>query len=135
MSGFANKGPQDYPPASVYPSGPALIDMSVIAAGGGHSAVNAIVARAGGGQPLATPLPAGINRIATCATAGDSVMLPVSVGGQIVAVYNAGAAACTVYPAIATSTINGAASASLPNTKSALFCSSATGAWFMVLSA
>lgn len=135
MSGFANKGPQDYPPASTYPSGPALIDMSVIAGGGGHSGVTGIVARAGGGQANATPLPAGINRIVTCATAADSVMLPRSIGGQIIAVYNAGAAACTVYPALATETINSAASVSVPAAKGALFCSSTVSSWFMVLSA
>jgi len=139
MSGFSNRGPQDNPNTSPYPSGPALIDMSLIAGGGGHSATTNITARAGGGQATATPLTAGINRIAVCATAGDSVALPRSVGGQIISVYNGGAAAMQVFAAVGTSdTINsvaGSTGVSLAAAKGALFCSSAPGSWFWNLSA
>lgn len=135
MASFQNQGPQDVSGPSVYPSGPALIDMTVIAGGGGHSATTGLVAHAGGGQAAATPLPSGVNRIATCATAADSVILPRSVGGQIIAVFNGGAAACTVWPLLATDTINGAANASVGAGKGCMFCSSTAGSWFTVLSA
>ena len=139
MSGFSNRGPQDQPATSTYPSGPALVDMSVIAAGGGHSAVTNLTARAGGGQGNAVPLIAGINRITVCATAADSVALPKAIGGQIISVYNGGAAAMQVFAAVGTSdTINGVAGStgvSLAAAKGAFFCSSAPGSWFWNLSA
>lgn len=60
-----------------------------------------ITAFAGGGQADAVLLTANIVEIATCATAGDSVKLPVIaaefVGMQIV-ITNHGAAACDVFP-------------------------------------
>lgn len=135
MASFANQGPQDVSTPAVYPSGPSLIDMTVIASGGGHSATTGLVAHAGGGQAAATPLPSGVNRIATCATAADSVILPKSVGGQIIAVFNGGAASCTVWPLLATDTINGASNFAVAAGKGAFFCSSTAGSWFSVLSA
>lgn len=139
MAAFQNQGPQDQPATSTYPSGPALIDMSVIAGGGGHSAVTNITARAGGGQANAVPLNAGINRITTCATAADSVALPKATGGQIISVYNGGAAATQVFAAAgSTDTINavaGSTGVSLAAAKGAFFCSSAPGSWFWNLSA
>ena len=135
MASFQNQGPQDVGGPTVYPTGPALVDMSVIAGGGGHSAVTGLTAHAGGGQAAATPLTAGVNRINTCATAADSCILPKSVGGQIISVFNGGAAACTVWPLNATDTVNGAANVSIPAGKGAMFCSSTSGSWFTVLSA
>lgn len=62
------------------------------------SVVVGLVAKAGGGQALATPLTGSINRISTAATAGDSVLLPVAdVLGKPVTVFNAGAASMNVF--------------------------------------
>jgi hypothetical protein len=139
MPSFANQGPQDQPPTSQYPPGPQLFDPSIIAAGGGHSPADGIVAHAGGGQAAATPLRASISRITTCATAADSVCLPRSAGGQFIVVMNAGAAACQVFAAPGSSdTINGVAGStgvSLAAAKSAAFSSPAVGVWFWNLSA
>lgn len=136
MASFQNQGPQDQPTAGIYPTGPALVDMSIIAGGGGHSATTNITAFAGGGQANATKLPSGVNRITTCATAGDSVMLPLAIGGQILSVFNGGAASCQVWPTLATTTINGVTTGfAVPAGKGCMFCSSTTGSWFTVLSA
>jgi hypothetical protein len=47
-----------------------------------------LVALAGGGQTGATPLPAAINRVDTCASNSDSVMLPQAIPGRQITVYN-----------------------------------------------
>lgn len=52
------------------------------------SAAIGIVAHAGGGQALATPLVAAINQIDTCATNADSVVLPPAIPGRQVRVNN-----------------------------------------------
>ena len=139
MSGFANRGPQDQTSTSSYASGPQLFDPSVAAAGGGRSYAGTVTARAGGGRANATKLAAAINRITTCATAADSVALPPAVGGQVIYVQNAGAAACQVFADANTSdTINGVAAAtgvSLAAGKSASVNSPAPGVWGWVLSA
>jgi hypothetical protein len=61
---------------------------------------DSITAFATGGQANATQLVAAINRVTVCATAGDSVKLPVSQGnvGLTVMVINAGAASLNVFP-------------------------------------
>lgn len=43
--------------------------------------LDGVTARAGGGQALATALTGQVNRITVCASANDSVRLPVSVAG------------------------------------------------------
>lgn len=53
-----------------------------------NSAIDGIVAHAGGGQALATPLTAMINRVTTVATVGDSVVLPAATAGIEIVVYN-----------------------------------------------
>ena len=60
-----------------------------------------ITAHAGGGQALAVPLTTAINRVAVCATIGDSVVLPSTAGniGVVVTVINAGAQSLNVFPA------------------------------------
>lgn len=63
---------------------------------------NAITARAGGGQALATALTAQANRVTVVATAGDSVLLPPAVAGLVISVANADAAdSMNVYPSSA----------------------------------
>lgn len=47
-----------------------------------------IVALAGGGQAGATPLPAALNSVDTCASDSDSVILPLAIAGQSVRVLN-----------------------------------------------
>jgi hypothetical protein len=139
MSGFANKGPQDAGSPSSYSAGAQLFDPAVAAMGGGRSYANALTARAGGGRPNATKLPAAINRITTCATAADSVALPPAVGGMVIYLQNSGASACQVFADPATSdTINGVAAAtgiSLAAAKACTFASPGPGIWFSVLTA
>jgi hypothetical protein len=139
MSGFANRGPQDNVSTSSYSPGHQLFDPSAAALGGGRSYAAGITATAGGTRAAAARLSAAVNRIAVCATAADSVYLPPAVGGQVVYVQNAGAAACQIFAAPGTSdTINGVAAAtgvSLATTKSASFASSGPGVWYWVLSA
>lgn len=63
-----------------------------------ESTTDAIVARAGGGQGLATPLTSKFNRVATVATAADSVLLPAALAGLAIRVRNDGANAMNVFP-------------------------------------
>lgn len=65
-----------------------------------------IVARAGGGQALATPLTSHVNNIATVASATDSIRLPLGFPGLEVWVRNAGANSAQVFTS-RTGTING----------------------------
>ena len=69
-----------------------------------------LTALAGGGQTGATALIEGINIVTVCATAQDSVMLPIArAGGMIVRVINLGAQPCQVFGNSATAdTISGA---------------------------
>lgn len=53
------------------------------------SAQSGIVARAGGGQALATPLTAAYNEVDTCVTNNDSVQLPPAIPGLQIVIYNA----------------------------------------------
>lgn len=62
------------------------------------AATGAITAFATGGQASGTLLTSGFNRISVCATAADSVKLPVSAKGMWVRVVNNGAAAAAVFP-------------------------------------
>jgi hypothetical protein len=65
-----------------------------------QSAVNSLTAFATGGQASATALTATINRVTTVATIGDSVKLPTSAVGMVIAVSNAAAAnAMDIFPA------------------------------------
>lgn len=77
---------------------------------GMQSVANAVTARAGGTQALATPLTAAFNRISVCATAADSVALPLAVAGLEIAIANDGAASAQVFGA-GTDTINSVATA------------------------
>jgi hypothetical protein len=122
-----------------YDRGPQLFDPGLITGGGGFSAVTGLVAHAGGTRAAALPLTACINHITTCATAADSVSLPVAIGGQELTVINSGAASAQVFAAPGTSdTINGVAAATgiaLAAAGKAQFVSPGPGLWFSVLSA
>jgi hypothetical protein len=134
------------PTAVSYPVGRAINfnvgvgmhDISMLASGNGWSAAS-IAARAGGTRAAATPITSALTLIAVCATANDSVTLPPAVGGQVVWVFNGGAASAQVYAANGTSdTISGVAAATgvaLASGKGETFFSPISGAWFGVLSA
>lgn len=90
-----------------------------------------VTAHAGGTKAAATALAAQFNRIGTCATADDSVLLPAAVVGRFVVVFNDGAAAARVFGA-GTDTIDGVATATgvpLTNAKRAIFMCLTAGAW------
>jgi hypothetical protein len=98
-----------------------------------------LTAHSGGGQALATAIPALLNRFTTVATAADSAVLPASQGitGASITVINAGAASMQVYGS-GTDTINGVAygtGVALPAGKTASFFTTVAGAWHMQLSA
>ena len=102
-----------------------------------QSAADAITAFAGGGQTNATALPASFNRVATVATANDSVKLPASVAGRSVYVVNGSANSMQVFGA-GTDTINDVATATgvaQAAGKSATYFCPVAGKWYRVLSA
>lgn len=70
--------------------GPRLIDGHDFATlfNASQSYAKGIVAHAGGGQALATPLTAALNQIDTCASDNDSVMLPPAIPGLTVTINN-----------------------------------------------
>lgn len=92
---------------------------------------NAITAFAGGGQTSATQIVAQLNRITTCATAGDSVKLPLAVPGALLYIANTGAAYANVFPflgdAIGTLAVNTAVSC--PAGSSVRFTCEVAGTW------
>lgn len=134
------------PTAVSYPSGRAvnfnvgtgMHDISMLASGNGWSAAS-ITAHAGGTQAAATQIASAVTLIAVCATAGDSVILPPAMGGQVMWLINAGAASAQVFTAIGLGgTINGVAGTTgiaLAAGKAMTLISPIQGAWFGVLSA
>lgn len=104
------------------------------------SVEDAITATAGGTQAAARALTAAVNRISVCATAADSVKLPLAEAGARVVVRNDGAASCQVFGS-GTDTINSTATATgvaLANGKSGAYhCVKAApaGNWIFILSA
>lgn len=101
---------------------------------GGISRKDAIVAFAGGGKASATPLFNSFNRIGTCATGGDSVLLPKAIAGSAVFVRNDGAQSCNMFGK-GTDTIDAAPTANATALAAAhgvmLMCVTA-GAWVRV---
>jgi hypothetical protein len=83
--------------------GKGLIDGSILqeALAPAQQVTVGVTAHAGGTQALAVPMTTAINRVAVCATAGDSVVLPGTAGniGVVVTVINAGAQSLNVFPA------------------------------------
>ncbi len=63
-----------------------------------YRTVTGITAYATGGQTNAVQLTASVNVVTTCATAQDSVKLPLAAEGLEVKVINVGAASCDVFP-------------------------------------
>ena len=97
----------------------------------------AVTAKAGGGQATATAITTTFVNVSVCATAADSVQLPLAVAGQVIFVRNSGAASLQVFAANgSTDTINGTAGstgvAHATATGKFYFCttSAPAGAWF-----
>lgn len=94
---------------------------------------NGLTAHSGGGQASALALVSYVNNISTVAAVGDSVRLPVSAAGMVIAVGNSATNAMQVYGA-GTDTINAVATGTgvtqQPNTVCFYECSAA-GAWFV----
>jgi hypothetical protein len=137
-------GPVGVPPIPA--TGPGMVDgtwLNGLAGGQNFSYQSGIVAKAGGTQALATPLPIGIYLIEvdTVATTGDSVALPQCFQGSSLLLRNAGAGTLDVYgnpsnnPLLATAaadTINAVAGSTAytltTNTNAIFFCAK-NGAW------
>lgn len=99
-----------------------------------------VTAAAGGTKAAALALTAGNVNISVCATAADSVLLPLAVAGLRMNIANNGAASAQVFGA-GTDTINDVATGTgvaQANGKSATyFCTASApgGKWYRVLSA
>ncbi len=98
-----------------------------------------LTAHAGGTQAAGLALSATVcvHHVTVCATAADSVLLPVLVVDDVHIVFNFGAASMQIYGA-GTSTINDVATATgvaIPAGKGAIFHARETGKWYMVLGA
>lgn len=99
-----------------------------------ESALDSIVAFAGGGQTNATKLTNEVNRVATVVTAGDSVMLPVSNPGVSIAIINSGANAMQVFGQVG-DTVNDIAAAigySQPAGSTAVYFCPVAGKWYAI---
>jgi hypothetical protein len=94
-------------------------------------ATNAITAFAGGGQGSATALTSTVNRITTCATAGDSVKLPTATAGSVVIVVNDGATAADIFPASGDgiNALSANTAVRLSSGSNALYSCEVTGTW------
>lgn len=101
---------------------------------GGLSRTDAIVATPGGTKAAARQLISSINRIATCASANDSVLLPKAIAGSICILVNSGAQTLAFYGK-GTDTIDGNATATastIATTKAKVLVCLTAGAWFTV---
>ena len=135
-------GPVGVPPIPA--TGPGMVDgtwLNGLAGGQNFSYQSGIVAKAGGTQALATPLPIGIYLIEvdTVATTGDSVLLPQCLQGSAFLLRNAGAGTLDTYGQVAVNpitgvadTINGVAGSTTytmaTQTNAVFFCAK-NGAW------
>lgn len=104
---------------------------------GPYSVTTGLTAKAGGGQSGATALTGSINKVTTCATGGDSSLLPFATVGKRVSVRNGGAASMNVFPQTGESINEGAANAAfaVAAAKTAIFECVAATLWNATLSA
>lgn len=114
-----------------------VVGTNPILTQGNPTVANALTARAGGGQALATPLTAGINRVTVCATLADSSLLPPSFAGARLTVSNFGAASMNVFPATGEqiNALGANAAFAVAAGKAALFECPVVGTWQSILSA
>ena len=89
------------PKGSYYSAGPTLVDMGLIANGGGHSWTTGATATTGG-QSGALRLRAQWNFIDGVQGAGSGVMLPLLTGGQLIYISNRATSDVTVWVAVNT---------------------------------
>jgi hypothetical protein len=97
-----------------------------------ESSTDSLTAHAGGGQTSALALTTELNRMATVATAGDSVKLPASAAGLTIVVINSGAANAQVFGA-GTDKINDQATATgitVPANSITFFACVTAGNWY-----
>lgn len=87
---------------ATYGPGPALVDPSIIADGGGHSWALHVCAHPGNLRDMATPMRAAINVVDMAQADGDSVALPPATGGQLTYIENRTPHAVTVWAASGT---------------------------------
>lgn len=102
------------------------------------TAVNALTAKAGGGQSGATALNYGINRVTTVGTAADSLLLPPALPGQQVTMIQAAAAnAANVFPATgeAINALSANTALSVAANKVITFFCAVAGTWNSLLTA
>lgn len=99
----------------------------------GGTPTTGLTAHAGGTRALAVQMAYGWNRVAVCATNGDSVALPAALAGTSALVIQDGAANAQVFALVGTSdTIDGIAAATgvvLSAAKRAWFYCLTDGAW------
>lgn len=103
----------------------------------GNDSANGLTAHAAGGQASALALTAGINRVTTVATIGDSVKLPAATVNKRVVVINAGANSMDVFP-VTGGIINAlAANAALAvaANKTVIFVCALAGTWNSIVTA
>ena len=137
-------GPVGVPPIPA--TGPGMVDgtwLNGLAGGQNFSYQSGIVAKAGGTQALATPLPIGIYLIEvdTVANTGDSVALPQCFQGSSLLIRNAGSGTLDVYgnvannPLLSTATadtinaVAGSTAYTLTTNTNAIFFCAKNGAW------
>lgn len=110
-----------------------------LANGQNRSAINGLIAHAGGTKAAALQIPAAVSLVQfdTVATNGDSALLPQAKAGTEVCVANSGAATLSLYGR-GTDTINDAATATnydlATNTSARFFCA-VDGQWKAIKSA
>jgi hypothetical protein len=103
-------------------------------------AADNLTAHAGGGQALATAIPGNVQiaRVTTVVSAGDSLILPASVGGLEITVVNATAAtSMNVFPATGEqiNSLGANAAFAVPGGKTCTFYCATSGQWHTQLSA
>lgn len=102
------------------------------------TAAATVAAAAGGGQTNATALTATYNKVTTVASANDSVKLPASVAGMMVAITNGHASNSLQVFGVSPDTINGVATGTgvaLAAGKTGIYLCPVAGAWHLLLSA
>jgi hypothetical protein len=104
-------GAGNFAPGFRLHSGDELTNAFIKLLEGGLSRRDSITAFAGGGKASATALSRSVNRITTCATAGDSVLLPKAIAGSLLILINQGAQAAAFY-GNGNDTVDGLAAAS-----------------------
>lgn len=111
--------------------------IKALEAGLNISSVDALTARAGGGQALGTALTEAFNRVTTVATIADSVKLPAAKAGMWVVAINAAANSMNVFPSTGETINAGAADAAfaVAGGKTVLFVCANNGKWYGILSA